>query len=1263
MVDFKKEASLIEDKFRSGDANVAASLINDFLKSSSTDKTEQRREAKLLFQQIQADSKSDASIKSILPEMTIIEFAACNADVRPVDGYYTKEALTQLDNAALGEGNVAAASLAEIFLQTFDGKKHAPNVKLNSDGTVAEVDYPDHTNRTFKYKDGELLEIKQPDGSLFQLVNGNWIEETAAAQSSKSSDGSQAIRSEWDVIHPTVWPDGTFTYSDSSGRLYAYANDGTGTVSKSSDNSVVHLNILGEVTEIDYPGGKTRHFAYDNRGNVNALTEPDGQRYYLRGDRWVNSKGEPADFSLPYVTETGEFSYYGRNGLSTTINTDLSSTSTDFSCSEITRDAQGKIVKIQYYNNVVKVFDYNADGQLSQSYTECIFDGMGSGAEPVKFNLPDQYVNEHLSDDGTISGIDSKNRFVVIYTDGKELVSDQSAAAIFEQIKLVGDRTPIDPLAVDSVLERLDPKQKLVFEEAYLRETGRKLLGDLTAVNDFKAVKQLEAANLTDYADRFLTPDKRQAFLDNLNILEQRANGVPGLTDEQMAKVLSSVDALMSNNNGAVKQIDRITVAFEMLQSCANPGSTVSGTNSGISAIETICWTKRPDVAAEMIASIALNGYFISPVDGKHILIPSQDIWHFTGQRSGSSKSTTAISSLIFEDAVKRLSAPQLNEELKSLQLGDTLVISNGNHFSQPGDVAVTSKDDLLKEIDEVKESNHLPLIVAVDGGKRFVTIDDYNKDTGMVNVDDGSGKTAWITIEQLWAGTEHYTPPFVSKLNGPLEGVSRNGSTDGNNSSQRTVTELNGTVLTLNDKGQIISADYGDNSVRYFVYDDQGRVSTSYVMQENAGVPFGKKTYDKLSGEQVESDGTVTATDSSGAMVIIDSDGDFQTSLHSFQQINSDVLSLTKPLSADQLSSITSGMSDTDLYFMQQLYKEKFGTDLLADLPKGSAQLERRLATADLIESVHRLLPASDRQTFLNNLNVFEERAGSAPGLTDNQVAKTLESMLQLFSSEQGKVSQAWRITLAEQIMQECATPNQTDQGDHGTCNITTVETICWFRHPEVAANIVASAALQGYWYGPDGNKVVLRDGALIPDKEASRTPVPDGMRSFASQLFQATLFTELGQKQSAPVFWTQVPNQKDTDGGWGWVDAAGNYTKDGPGWILNSLGAEVFELTGETLAAAGRLVKADGDTVNFSTENEMIDYLKECKKDGKFPIIMLVWTGAHVVTIDDYDPETGMVSIDNQWGAKSDKWITLDQLWIDTFVYDGNASDATTA
>jgi YD repeat-containing protein len=1263
MVDFKKEASLIEDKYRNGDANGAASLINDFLKTSATDKTEQLREAKQLFQQIQADSKNDASLKSILPEMTIIEFAACKADVRPVDGYYTKEALTQLDETALREGNVAAAALAEFFLQTFDGKQHAANVKLNSDGSVAEIDYPNHTSRTFQYKDGELVEIKQPDGSLFQLVDGKWIEETPAAKSSKSSDGSQSIRSEWDVINPTVWPDGTFTYSDSADRLFAYANDGTGTVTKGSDNSVLHLNNLGQVIEIDYPGGKTRHFGYDSQGNLNAITEPDGQRYYLRGDKWVNSKGEPADFSQPYVSETGEFSFYGKNGLSTTINTDLSSTSTDFSCSEIFKDAQGKIVKIQYFNNTVKVFGYNSDGQLTQSYTQCVFDSMVPGAAPVVFNLPDQYVNEHVSDDGTISGIDSNNHFVVIYTDGKELVSDQSASAIFEQIKLVEGSTPIDSLAMDKILECLDPKQKLVFEEAYLRETGRKLTDDLIAVSDFKAVKQLEAANLADYADRFLTPDKRQAFLDNLNILEQRASGVPGLTDEQMAKVLSSVDTLMSNTNGAVKQIDRIAVAFEILQSSANPGSIASGKNSGISAIETICWNKRPDVAAEMIASIALNGYLISPVDGKHILIPSQDIWHFTGQDSASLKSTTAISSFIFEDALKRLSAPQLNEELKSLKLGDTLVLSNGNHFSQPGDVAVTSEGDLLKEIDQAKESNQLPLIVAVDGGKRFVTIDDYNKDTGMVNVDDGSGKTAWITLEQLWADTEHYTSPFVSKLNGPLEGVSINGSTDGNKSNQRTVTEPNGTVLTLNDKGQIISADYGDNSVRYFVYDDQGKVSASYVMQENAGVPFGKKTYDKLSGEHVESDGTVTATDSSGAMVIIDSDGTFQTSLHSFQQINSDVLSLTKPLSADQLSSITTGMSDTDLYFMQQLYKEKFGADLIADLPKGSAQLERRLATADLIESVHRLLPASERQIFLNNLNAFEERSRTAPGLTDEQVAKTLESMSQLISSESGKVSQSGRITLAEQIMQECATPSRTDQGGHGTCNITTVETICWFRHPEVAANIIASVALNGYWYSPDGTKVVVPAGALIPDKEAAKNPVPDGTRSFASQLFQATIFNELGQKQSSPVFWTQVPNQKGTDAGWGWVDAAGNYTKDGPGWILNSLGAEVFELTGETLAAAGRLVKADGDTVNFSTEAEMIDYLKECKKDGKFPIIMLVWTGAHVVTIDDYDPETGMVSIDNQWGSKSDKWVSLDQLWIDTFVYDGTASDATTA
>jgi hypothetical protein len=67
----------------------------------------------------------------------------------------------------------------------------------------------------------------------------------------------------------------------------------------------------------------------------------------------------------------------------------------------------------------------------------------------------------------------------------------------------------------------------------------------------------------------------------------------------------------------------------------------------------------------------------------------------------------------------------------------------------------------------------------------------------------------------------------------------------------------------------------------------------------------------------------------------------------------------------------------------------------------------------------------------------------------------------------------------------------------------------------------------------------------------------------------------------------------------------------------------------------------------VNVANEKELVAELARLKHDGKLPVVVAVFAfevvglkesyttpRSHLVTIDDFDPKTGAISIGNQWG-----------------------------
>lgn len=94
------------------------------------------------------------------------------------------------------------------------------------------------------------------------------------------------------------------------------------------------------------------------------------------------------------------------------------------------------------------------------------------------------------------------------------------------------------------------------------------------------------------------------------------------------------------------------------------------------------------------------------------------------------------------------------------------------------------------------------------------------------------------------------------------------------------------------------------------------------------------------------------------------------------------------------------------------------------------------------------------------------------------------------------------------------------------------------------------------------------------------------------------------------------------------------------------------------EIIVGHGDWVEDQSDGVRrISSEKELNDYLAQCKRQGKFPVIVAVdttnepfWSdsgggtaggsgGGHVVTITDYEPgPPARVTIDNSWGPEAD-------------------------
>ncbi|MBL0187279.1 MAG: hypothetical protein IPP97_16225 [Candidatus Obscuribacter sp.] len=310
--------------------------------------------------------------------------------------------------------------------------------------------------------------------------------------------------------------------------------------------------------------------------------------------------------------------------------------------------------------------------------------------------------------------------------------------------------------------------------------------------------------------------------------------------------------------------------------------------------------------------------------------------------------------------------------------------------------------------------------------------------------------------------------------------------------------------------------------------------------------------------------------------------------------------------------------------------------------------------------------------EAFKENMRLFEQRA-KRDKLSPVEIAKTYTEINRLLEAKGDRpLKPEQRKDIAEQIMRQAADPTTIDQGQHNTCNMTTVESRMYTRNPSDAARLVTDVALTGQYVATDGRRVRLNPGA---HDEARHAETYDGGRSHASEIFQVAavnLHIHQENRRTNPpgqLRYEQHPVKPGTrDTGERIIDygvkppKVMDYHPKIYDYNLGNLRDVYAAITGKSekgivIAHDGPMVDTSDGVTRINSERQLNEELAKAKREGKLPLIVTVdtamepfWTdsgagsaggsgGKHVVTITDYTPgRPAKVTIDNSWGKGAD-------------------------
>lgn len=303
---------------------------------------------------------------------------------------------------------------------------------------------------------------------------------------------------------------------------------------------------------------------------------------------------------------------------------------------------------------------------------------------------------------------------------------------------------------------------------------------------------------------------------------------------------------------------------------------------------------------------------------------------------------------------------------------------------------------------------------------------------------------------------------------------------------------------------------------------------------------------------------------------------------------------------------------------------------------------------------------------------------------LNDDQIVAAYEAvtrMLTVTATGTNKQFDATQVnTLAELTLHNLARPRSIDQGNHPTCNVTTLEVYMAARHPDIYADLVAQVAISGSYLTSSQERISPPTTALAPGLDEMAFDIdapPSNKRNHASQLVQMTLVNGVYETGRYHEKQDSKGNKLDRTG-WRYIvgPPVKTYFRVGNQWAYSTDEDQLLDENSKpVIGRDGKAVRSPnliGDDI-LEASDMVLGYkmpyldapyqitgqpwvydlptasrLLKFKADGKLPLGVHTMGGIHVQTIHDVVEKNGTcwVLIDNQRGEKDDGWITLDTL-----------------
>jgi hypothetical protein len=223
----------------------------------------------------------------------------------------------------------------------------------------------------------------------------------------------------------------------------------------------------------------------------------------------------------------------------------------------------------------------------------------------------------------------------------------------------------------------------------------------------------------------------------------------------------------------------------------------------------------------------------------------------------------------------------------------------------------------------------------------------------------------------------------------------------------------------------------------------------------------------------------------------------------------------------------------------------------------------------------------------------------------------------------------------------------------------------------PSFAANMIASAAIDGSWTAPDGKTVKLSAEDLAPGTEFPN--IYNSKRSFASKVFNCVMVNDIGQRRNPPASLLELsPKSWPNDTGEFWMAADGK-TTELHGLEFDELRAfaqragdnKTFEEYAVDSWIDKRIDQVKSKDIDFdSSADDLLNNLQSAKAAHQLPLIASIDLHQkdlqsaenhhspltpllHAMAFLDVDKSSRMVYISDSTGGKEDGWVPVDTVF----------------